>query len=166
MLVALLVDVNRPVPADQVIDRVWADDLPHRARNALAGYLSRLRQVLSGDGDAEIAREPGGYVLKVDPASVDLHRFRQLVSAARAAADPVDADHLFSVALELWRGDPFATLDTPWLNEVRTALESERLAVMLDGNDAGLRTGRHGELLPQIAAARRIIRWMSGWPVS
>jgi predicted ATPase/DNA-binding SARP family transcriptional activator len=153
VLVALLVDANRPVPADQLIDRVWADDLPHRARNALAGYLSRLRQVLSGDGDAEIAREPGGYVLKVDPASVDLHRFRQLVSAARAAADPVDADRQFSVALELWRGDPFATLDTPWLNEVRTALESERLAVMLDRNDAGLRTGRHGELLPQIAAA-------------
>ena len=55
--------------------------------------------------------------------------------------------------MELWRGDPFATLDTPWLNEVRTALESERLAVMLDRNDAGLRRGRHGELLPQIAAA-------------
>ena len=153
VLVALLVDVNRPVPADQLIDRVWADDLPHRARNALAGYLSRLRQVLSGDGDAEIAREPGGYVLKVNPASVDLHRFRQLVSAAHAAADPVDADRQFSVAMELWRGDPFATLDTPWLNEVRTALESERLAVMLDRNDAGLRRGRHGELLPQIAAA-------------
>ena len=153
VLVALLVEVNRPVPADQLIDRIWADDLPHRARNALAGYLSRLRQVLSDDGDVEIAREPGGYVLKVDPGSVDLHRFRQLVSGARAAADTVEADRLFCVALELWRGDPFATLDTPWLNEVRTALEAERLAVVLDRNDAGLRAGRHGELLPQIAVA-------------
>ena len=153
VLVALLVDVNRPVPADQLIDRVWADDLPHRARNALAGYLSRLRQVLSGDGDVEIAREPGGYVLKVDPASIDLHRFRQLTTAARATTEPVGADRLFREALGLWRGDPFASLDTPWLNDVRTALGAERLAVVLDHNDAGLRAGRHGELLPQIAVA-------------
>ena len=152
VLVALLVEVNRPVPADQLIDRVWADDLPHRARNALAGYLSRLRQVITSGGDVEIAREPGGYVLKADPGSVDLHRFRQLSITARATTEPAAADRVFVEALELWRGDPFATLDTPWLNEVRTALEAERLAVVLDGNDAGLRAGRHGELLPQIAA--------------
>ena len=46
VLVALLVDVNRPVPADQLIDRVWADDLRIVPGNALAGYLSRLRQLL------------------------------------------------------------------------------------------------------------------------
>ena len=51
VLVALLVDVNHPVPADQLIDRVWADDLPHRARNALAAYVSRLRHVLDGADD-------------------------------------------------------------------------------------------------------------------
>ena len=50
VLVALLIDVNRPVPTDQLIDRVWADELPHRARNSLAGYLSRLRHVLADDG--------------------------------------------------------------------------------------------------------------------
>ena len=152
VLMALLVDVNRPVPADQLIDRVWSGDLPYRARNALAGYLSRLRQVVTTDGDVEIAREPGGYVLKADAASIDLHRFRQLTSMARATTDPAEADRLFCGALELWRGDPFASLDTPWLNDVRTALEAERLAVVLDRNDAGLRAGRHGELLPQISA--------------
>lgn len=150
VLAALLVDVNRPVPADQLIDRVWADDLPHRARNALAGYLSRLRQVISHD-DVEIAREPGGYVLKADPAAIDLHRFRQLSTAARATAEPTEADRLFREALQLWRGAPFASLDTPWLNDRRTAVDAQRLAVVLDHNDAGLRAGRHGELLPQIA---------------
>ena len=38
------------------------------------------------------------------------------------------------------------------MNDVRTALETERLAATLDRNDAGLRVGRHGELLPQVAA--------------
>lgn len=151
VLVALLVDVNRPVPADQLIDRIWADDPPHRARNSLAGYLSRLRQVIASD-DVEITREPGGYVLTVDPASIDLHRFRQLTSQARAAADAAEADALFGKALALWRGDPFAALDTPWVNDVRTAWEAEWLSVALDRNDAGLRAGRHCELLLDIAA--------------
>ena len=46
VLAALLVEVNRPVPADQLIDRVWAERPPYRARNALSAYLSRLRRQL------------------------------------------------------------------------------------------------------------------------
>jgi predicted ATPase/DNA-binding SARP family transcriptional activator len=153
VLVALLVDVNRPVPADQLLDRVWADDPPHRGRNALAGYLSRLRSLLSGAGDVQIVREPGGYMLTTNALAVDLHRFRHLASQARATADPIEAAALFDKALDLWRGEPFATLDTPWINEVRTALEAERLSVALDRNDAGLRAGRHAELLVEVAAA-------------
>ena len=83
VLVALLVDVNRPVPADELVDRVWADEPPHRARNALAGYLSRLRQLFAGVHGVQIGREPGGYKLSTDASSVDLHRFRRLVAEAR-----------------------------------------------------------------------------------
>jgi predicted ATPase/DNA-binding SARP family transcriptional activator len=151
VLVALLIDANRLVPTDQLIDRVWSDELPHRARNSLAGYLSRLRQVIASD-DVEIARRHGGYVLTTDPLSIDLHCFRRLTGQARAATDPLEADALFEKALAMWRGVPFASLDTPWLNDVRTALETERLAAALDRNDAGLRVGRHGELLPQVMA--------------
>ena len=151
VLVALLIDANRLVPTDQLIDRVWSDELPHRARNSLAGYLSRLRQVIASD-DVEIARQHGGYVLTTDPLSIDLHWFRRLTGQARAATDPLEANALFEKALAIWRGVPFASLDTPWLNDVRTALETERLAAALDRNDAGLRVGRHGELLPHITA--------------
>ena len=147
VLAALLVDVNRPVPVDRLVDRVWADEPPHRARNALAGYLSRLRTLLADAEDVMIAREPGGYALATDALSVDLHRFRDLASQARAAADPRDAVALFDRALDLWRGEPFASLDTPWVNDVRTALEAERLSVALDRNDVALRAGRHTELL-------------------
>lgn len=150
VLVALLIDLNRPVPSDQLIDRVWADEPPYRARNALAAYVSRLRAVIGRSGDAEIKRESGGYVLVADPMTVDLYRFRHLANQARAAVDPIEAHDLFGRALRLWRGDPFVTLDTPWLNEVRSALHTERLAVALDRNDAGLRAGRHAELLPDL----------------
>ena len=93
VLAALLVDVNRPVPVDQLADRVWADQPPHRARNAVAGYLSRLRTLLADAEDVVIAREPGGYVLTTDALSVDLHRFRHLASQARATADPRRTTH-------------------------------------------------------------------------
>lgn len=153
VLAALLVDLNRPVPVDHLVDRVWADRPPHRVRNALSAYLSRLRGLLAGADDVRIAREHGGYVLRADPLSVDLHRFRHLVAAARAADDPTGAAALFGQALALWRGEPFAALDTPWVNGVRTTLEAERLAAELDRNDAALRAGRHAELLAGLAAA-------------
>ena len=59
VLVALLVEPNRPVDPDQLLDRVWADRPPLRARNALAGYLSRLRQVLNGADGVQITRRSG-----------------------------------------------------------------------------------------------------------
>ncbi len=152
VLVALLVDVNRPVPTAQLVDRVWADDPPHRVRNVLAGYLSRLRTLLADADEVLISREPGGYVLRTDPLTVDLHCFRSLVSRARAGSEP-DAAGLFDAALDLWHGEPFAALDTPWVSDVRTALEAERLSVVLDRNDAALRAGRHAELLGELAAA-------------
>jgi DNA-binding SARP family transcriptional activator len=83
VLLALLVDVNRPVSTDQLVDRVWADQPPHRARNALAGYISRLRRLFAPFPDVTIVRESGGYELTTDPSSVDLHRFRQLATPGR-----------------------------------------------------------------------------------
>ncbi len=39
------------------------------------------------------------------------------------------------------------------MNDVRTAVEAERLSAVLDRNDAALRVGRHGELLGELSAA-------------
>jgi len=153
VLASLLVDVNRPVSVDQLIDRVWADEPPRQVRNALAGYLSRLRQVLGNAGDVQISRGPAGYTLTADALSIDLHLFRHLAAEARASADPLESTTLYRRALELWRGEPFAVLDTPWVNEVRNALEAERLSVVLDRNDAALRAGRHTELLDELVTA-------------
>lgn len=152
VLAALLVDANRPVPADQLVERVWADRLPHRAPNALSGYVSRLRRILAAANEVRIERRFQGYVLTVDPLTVDLHRFQHLVEQARAAGENQDAVALFAQALGLWQGDAFGSLDTPWINSVRDALSQQCLAAELDRNDLELRCGHHTELLSELSA--------------
>ena len=158
VLAALLVDANRVVPVEQLMERVWAGRLPQRARGTLRSYLCRLRQVLGDATGVAIAHQPGGYVLTVDPMAVDLHRFQHLVDRARVV-DEDDAAGLLQQALGLWRGDAFATLDTPWLNTVRATLDALRLAAELDHNDFQLSRGQHAALVGQLS------RWTAAHPL-
>jgi DNA-binding SARP family transcriptional activator/tetratricopeptide (TPR) repeat protein len=144
VLAVLLVEPNTPVPADRLVDRVWGDRTPQRVRGALHSYLARLRRALPG---LQLTHRPGGYVLSVDPEAVDLHRFRALVRRARATADDDAAAASFEQAARLWRGEPFAGLDTPWLADVRAELERERRATELDHTDLALRRGEHAALI-------------------
>jgi DNA-binding SARP family transcriptional activator len=113
---ALAVDAGHPVPVDTLVDRVWDDDPPVAARNALYAHIMRIRRALAeaavADGDPgarqpRLDRRAGGYLLSVDPESVDLHRFRRLTNQAR---DPALGDDeravLLREALRLWRGTP------------------------------------------------------------
>ncbi|MFY1687346.1 AfsR/SARP family transcriptional regulator [Plantactinospora sp. WMMB782] len=172
VLAALLVDANQIVPAGRLLDRVWAEQPPRHARNALSGYLSRLRTLLGGSGELTIGHRSDGYLLTVDPDAVDLHRFRRLLAQARSArrlgpsrrSVRVDDNggnpgpgggesraELLEAALSLCRGEPFGSLDTPWLTGVRAALAAERLAAELDLTDLSLAAGRHAELLAELA---------------
>jgi DNA-binding SARP family transcriptional activator/Tfp pilus assembly protein PilF len=152
VLVALLVEANQVVSPDQLLDRVWGDDAPQRGRDTLYSYLSRLRQAFGGTDEVTIGRQSGGYVLTVDPAAVDLHRFGGLLAEARAAQDDARRLALFERALGQWRASAFTGLDTPWINSVRDGLEKERFAVELDCVDLRLRQGQHAELVTELAA--------------
>jgi DNA-binding SARP family transcriptional activator len=87
VLAALLVEVNRPATADQLIDRVWADRPPYRARNALSAYVSRLRQLLAGVPGVRLGRGPTGYVLNADaPTGARTRRTTTHAASADALA--------------------------------------------------------------------------------
>lgn len=165
VLATLLVEVNHAVSADQLVDRIWGERPPSRARNTLYSYLSRLRNALAAVDDVGLLRQSGGYVLTVDPMAVDLHLFHHLVTQARAAQGEDHSLGLFEQALGLWQGEAFAALDTGWLNALRDTLERERLAVELDRNDLQLRRGRHGWLLAGLstqAAAHALDERLAG----
>jgi DNA-binding SARP family transcriptional activator len=151
VLVVLVIKANHRVSVDQLVDRVWGDRAPRRARETLYNYLSRLRHALDPITEVDLVRQPGGYVLTVDPMAVDVHRFHRLVALARAADDQDRALVLFERALGLWRGEPFAGLDTAWLNALRGPLERDRFAVELDRTDLLLRRGQHGWLLGELS---------------
>ena len=159
VLVTLLVEANHAVSADQLVDRVWGERLPPRARDTLYSYLSRLRHALAAVDDVSLQRQSGGYVLTVDPMAVDLHRFHDLVIRARAAQSEDQALSLFEQALGLWQGEAFAGLDTAWLDALRETLERERLAVELVRNDLQLRRGRHAWLLAGLST------WAEAYPL-
>lgn len=151
VLTTLLVDANRVVSVDQLVDRVWGENPPKRARDIVYSHLSRLRSTLAGAPGVSIERRGIGYALRVDEETVDLHRFRRLAARARTSRDE-DALSLYEQALGLWHGDAFADLDTPWLTMIRTAMAAERFAAELDHADLALHHGRHAELLGELAA--------------
>ncbi|MEU4806173.1 BTAD domain-containing putative transcriptional regulator [Actinosynnema sp. NPDC023587] len=153
VLAALAVDVNAPVTADQLLDRVWGHQPPQTARGTLSTYLTRLRQALPPD-EASIVRRAGGYALTTESAAIDLVRFRDLLERARDSDDDTAAA-LFTEGLGLWRDDPLRDLETPWAVGVRHVLHHQRHAAEADLVDVQLRRGRHagvlGELLDRAA---------------
>ncbi|MEV0679262.1 BTAD domain-containing putative transcriptional regulator [Actinosynnema sp. NPDC050436] len=151
VLGALLVEADRAVPVDRLIDRVWGEQPPRAARSVLRTYLSRLRQALAPTG-VTITRRHHGYVLSGAAGAVDLHRFRELLASAREQPDPGRALALADDALALWRGEPMPELDTPWAHSVRRALGQERFTARVDRADWALHDGRHAELLGELTA--------------
>ncbi|MCX4417797.1 tetratricopeptide repeat protein [[Kitasatospora] papulosa] len=151
VLAALLLDAGRPVSADRLLHRVWDDRVPHRGRETLYAYLSRLRRGLEPHG-VRLVRRPGGYVIDLGEAAVDLHRFRDLSDRARRAAADEQAEALGREALGLWRGCACAGIDTPWFNAQRQLLDGERFAAQLELAEVRLRMGQHDRMLSELAA--------------
>jgi DNA-binding SARP family transcriptional activator/tetratricopeptide (TPR) repeat protein len=153
VLAVLLLNANRPVSADQLVERVWGDGpLPDHPRKAVQVYVSLLRRALASVAGVAIARHSAGYLIDVDEQYVDAHEFRTLIDQARVARQEADAMALFERALALWRGEALSTLDTPWINAARVTLDKERQAAERDLTDLQLRQGRHGVLLARLAA--------------
>ncbi|WP_235783468.1 AfsR/SARP family transcriptional regulator [Amycolatopsis orientalis] len=149
VLAALLLDVARVVPVETLVDRVWGERPPAQPRNALYGYVSRLRRSLAPVDGVTIERDRGGYVLLAEPQAVDVHRFESLLERARTTAEDDVALALYEEALALWRGRPLGELESEWADGVRGELEYKHEAAVLDRNDRRLRIGAHAAVLAE-----------------
>ncbi|MCG5444514.1 winged helix-turn-helix domain-containing protein [Micromonospora sp. NIE79] len=133
VLAVLLAEAGRTVAMADLAERVWGDEAPTDARNALYTYVSRLRRVLeraiaAGEEPALLVRRSGGYVLEMNPDRVDVHRFRRLVATGlNGASRDVERAALLREALELWRGVPLVDVPGEWAVRMRAGWCQEHL---------------------------------------
>jgi YVTN family beta-propeller protein len=151
VLALLLLNANRVVSSDRLIDQLWNGQPPATAATALQGHISGLRKAL---GPGVIATRRPGYVLEVEPTQVDLGRFERLRDEARAAlerGDPSASADKLREALGLWRGEALADIGfEPSIQAEAARLEDLRLAALEDRIDADLAVGRGAELVDEI----------------
>lgn len=148
VLAALAVDAGRVVSVDRLIDRVWGEEPPLRARRTVVNYVSRLRRLL---GDDAIVRRSGGYALQIPPPDIDLHRFRHLCARAHTEDDQLAAE-LWAEATGLWRGEALTGVDGEWAQAERVRLHRERRDAESCLADALLRLGRGEDLVTALSA--------------
>ncbi|MGZ4737044.1 MAG: BTAD domain-containing putative transcriptional regulator [Acidimicrobiia bacterium] len=159
VLAALVLDANRVVSTESLIESVWGSEPPDRAAVTLQGYVANLRKVLephrtTGSASKIIVTQKPGYVLRVSPESLDLLGFRRHLDEARAARAAGDLDRAadrFRAALDLWRGPALADLALePFAAAPVAALEELRLGALEDRIDVDLERGLHGALVAEL----------------
>lgn len=144
LLAVLLLHADEIVPTDRLIEDVWGDHPPRTAGHSVQLYVSDLRKALEPvAGGPVIETRPPGYVLRVEPADVDLRRFERLLaeaSRARSAGDAAEATSTLEDALRLCRGallaefayQEFAQPEIRRLEELRLHATEELAAARLE----------------------------------
>ncbi|MEU6379169.1 AAA family ATPase [Streptomyces sp. NPDC046909] len=112
LLAILLARAGEPVSTSELVNLIWAEDVPASAVNILQKYVGALRRLLE---PALPAREPGSYLQRrggtylfvADSETLDIVRFRELLDAARSDVEEQDlaaALDRYLEAVGLWRG--------------------------------------------------------------
>lgn len=152
-LTLLALRVGEVVPTEHLIEAMWSGDDAEDPRRALQVHISKLRRALDASRlDASIEHRGGGYILRVEPDAVDVHRFERLIECAAAASDPSNVRNWLDQALQLWRGRPLGALGSqPALRPEVTRLDDLRLRALEARFDADLATGHHDEAAGELA---------------
>ena len=157
VLAMLVVNRNRAVSVDSLIDAVWDQQPVPAARTSIHSYVSHLRRLIGSAGfdpSKVLASAPPGYQLNVADADCDLGRFVTEKNAglhAAAAGRFEDASSYLSAALAEWRGPflddlrEFAFVDT-----FATALSEVRVAVQTALAEAEIACGRADAMIPRL----------------
>ncbi|MDX6493816.1 MAG: hypothetical protein QOH02_1751, partial [Gaiellaceae bacterium] len=129
VLVLLLLDANRVVPLDRLVDGLWDEAPPETATKTLQVYVSQLRKAL---GAERIQTHGRGYSLTAGPDELDAARFERLAGEGR-----------FDDALAVWRGPALADFrEERFARDAAARLEELRLGAEEGRIDAELAAGR------------------------
>jgi predicted ATPase/DNA-binding SARP family transcriptional activator len=156
VLALLLLDLNRPVSTDRLIELLWPDKPPGRPQTAIQGYVSGLRKLLGQD---TIETTAAGYVLHAEAEQLDVNRFERLLREGRealAAGHSEQAARGLSAGLELWRGPALADFTYErWSQSEIGRLEELRLVAREELLEGRLALGQHAEVVGELEAMIR-----------
>lgn len=112
LLAVLLARAGKPISTSELVDLIWAEDVPASAVNILQKYVGALRRLLEPllpvrEAGSFLHRRGNSYLFTAGAATLDLVAFRELVDAAGAALTRHDhevaLDHYVG-ALGMWHG--------------------------------------------------------------
>jgi SARP family transcriptional regulator, regulator of embCAB operon len=159
VLAMLLINRNRPVSVDALIDAVWEEDPVPAARTSIQSYVSTLRRLLrgaAGDPYAVLASAPPGYQLSVADADCDVGRFRTAKAAGvRAAGEGQfeEASRHLSAALAEWRGPVLDDLrNFTFVGAFAARLLEDRMVVHTARAEAEIACGRADGVIGELEA--------------
>lgn len=160
LLALLLLAEGKPVTIEQAIDKIWGEKPISSARPVLSQYASDLRGRLgrTPKGTLVLPTHTTGYLVVAERDQVDVHRFHDLVGAARPLLrkDDARAVELLRDGLSQWGGDglrpgePLSGLPGPGAANARTRLLEEHRAAVVECMEAELRLGRHTQVVPEV----------------
>src|SRR5437588_7511982 len=159
VLAVLLLQPNRVVSADRLVEDVWAGHAPEASVTSLQTYVFHLRRALEPGrprgGAAEVlATRDRGYLLQVSRDRLDAAAFEDGLAAGLAALEAgrhSQARERLGRALDLWRGPVLADLsDYAFIQAEAARLDELRLAAWEGRIEADLALGRHGAVTAEL----------------
>lgn len=158
VLALLLINANRPLAPDQLIEAIWGESSPASAKATLHAYISNLRRAIEPDRPPRapggiLERNGGGYQLTVCPEHLDSLLFEKLLSQAGAlvAADPERSRALLDEGLALWNGPALADFQYEDFAQAEiTRLSELHVAARELSFECELGAGRGADLVSEI----------------
>ncbi len=155
----LLINRNRAVGTEALIDATWEDSPVPAARTSIHSYVSHLRRLLGragADPTTVLASAPPGYRLVVPAGDCDLDRFiTEKTSGMRAAAAGrfERASAHFQAALNEWRGSVLDDLrNFGFVEAFATALAEDHMLVHVAHAEAEIACGRPHAMVGELEA--------------
>ena len=181
MLAALLLLPGRTASSAELIDALWGDQPPSRARSILRTYAWRWRRVLdpeAADGAASevLVSLAGGYRLALPPfavgatdatapapapapaaplapiAAAQAERWAAAAEKASADGQPEQARELLRRAVDLWTGVPLAGVPGPFAERQRRRFAELRLSLLERRIALDVELGRGAACVPELRA--------------
>jgi DNA-binding SARP family transcriptional activator len=147
LLLRLLVDRNRVVTSDRLVEDVWDGSPPPAAASTLQSHISQLRRVIGPD---RLRTEGGGYRLDTTGDVVDVDLFELEVDEGRRTSSEKSLER----ALGRWRGAALVDAGgASWAAPVVARLEERKVAAVEALLDLRIGAGAYADVVAEAEVA-------------